>query len=51
MCDPEQFIEGNEKGEVAATIVWDAVRAVIHGWIILWCAYNRRMKQLKLTDS
>lgn len=44
------FFEENDNGEVNSAIVWDALKAVIRGRIISFCAYEKKLKQLRLTD-
>lgn len=46
----KQFLDLNDTGEVDSSMVWDALKAVIRGKIIAWCAHNKKEKQLRLID-
>lgn len=46
----KQFLEFNDTGEVEPSSVWDALKAVIQGKIISWCAHNKKTKQLQRID-
>jgi len=46
----KQFLDENDNGKVDAVIVWDALKAVIRGKVISWCAHNKKKKQLRITD-
>lgn len=46
----KMFLDENDNGEVDSAIVWDALKAVIRGRIISFCAHEKKEKQLRLLN-
>lgn len=46
----KQYMEVNNNGEVGPEIVWDALKAVMRGKVISFCAYQKKQRQLRLYE-
>lgn len=44
------FLEINKKGELSSEIMWDALKAVIRGKILSFCASKKKDRQLILSE-
>lgn len=46
----KRYLEENDNGEIDSTVLWDTLKAVIRGRIISFGTYEKKQKQLRLTD-
>lgn len=46
----KHYMEENNNGEVGPEIVWDALKAVIRGKVISFCAYQKKQRQSRLSE-